>query len=234
MIRRRPAGERGQRDFGWLHARHSFSFGDYFDPAHMGFRSLRVLNEDTVQPGTGFGTHGHDNMEIISYIVSGVIAHEDSMGSRSELRPGDVQVMSAGTGITHSEFNGSSDEPLHLLQIWIVPDRRGRTPRYDERHFSEDDRRGRLLQVVGPESAGAGDRLTIGQDASIYAGLLDGGQSLTHVLAPGRHAWVQLVRGALSLGDVELHAGDGAAVSNEGSLALRATEASEVLVLDLA
>ena len=237
MITLRPAAERGHFDHGWLDTNHTFSFGHYLDPAHMGFRHLRVMNEDRVAPRQGFGTHGHSDMEIISYVVEGALAHEDSMGSRSELEPGDIQVMSAGRGITHSEFNGSDSDPVHFLQIWIEPRERGLDPRYGEKHFGKDVRRNRLQPVASPD--GRDGSLPIAQDVTVHAGLLDAGQKLSYDFAPGRHGWIQLVRGRIQVRDAdssvkELTAGDGAAISDESRVELTASEDAELLFFDLA
>ncbi len=232
MITIRKSSDRGHRNHGWLDTRHSFSFGGYQDPEHMGFRSLRVLNEDWVQATKGFPTHGHANMEIITYMVEGTLVHRDSTGSSSKLRPGDVQVMSAGSGITHSEFNASNDEELHLLQIWLVPEQHGVKPTYAEKHFSDESKRGQLRAIASPE--GRSGSLEIGQDAAVYASVLDAGDSLSHPLGHDRHAWLQVVRGRLSVGAETLEAGDGAAISGEARVEIVAEEAAEFLLFDLA
>ncbi len=234
MITIRKASERGHFDHGWLDTRHTFSFADYHDPAHMGFRALRVVNEDRVRPGEGFPTHGHRDMEILSYVLSGALAHRDSTGGQGVLRPGEVQRMSAGTGVRHSEFNGSRDAPVHFLQIWILPDRDGAAPSYEQRAFPEGERRGRLRLVASPD--GAEGSLRIGTDARVHATLLGDGERVRHALAPGRHGWVQVARGALSVNGVALEAGDGAAVSDEAELVLagRGAELAEALLFDLA
>ena len=234
MITVRKAGDRGHFDHGWLDTRHTFSFADYHDPAQMGFRALRVINEDRVKPGQGFGTHGHQDMEIISYVLSGALAHRDSTGGGGTLRPGEVQRMSAGTGVRHSEFNGSPDEEVHFLQIWIVPDRAGHRPSYEQKVFPEAERRGRLALVASPD--GAQGSTTIHQDARVYATLLGKGERVEHALAPGRHAWVQVARGELEANGVVLLPGDGAAVSDELALALagRGEGLAEALLFDLA
>src|SRR5947209_11283362 len=220
MLKKRPANERGGGDHGWLNTRHTFSFNDYHDPEYMGFRVLRVINEDRVQPGQGFGTHGHRDMEIISYVLEGELAHKDSLGTGSVLRPGEFQHMTAGTGIRHSEFNPSETELVHFYQIWIIPERQGLRPSYDQRAFPEGERRGRLRVVASPD--GRDGSLTIRQDAEVFLASLDG-QEVTHELRPGRHAWVQVLRGAIQLGDLSLSAGDGAAVSDEPALTLLAS-----------
>ncbi|HET6438429.1 MAG TPA: pirin family protein [Anaeromyxobacter sp.] len=234
MITVRPSAERGHFDHGWLDTRHTFSFADYQDPGHMGFRALRVINEDRVQPGQGFGTHGHRDMEILSYVLAGVLAHRDSSGGGGELRPGEVQRMSAGTGIRHSEFNGSATLPVHFLQIWLLPDRPGHPPSYEQRAFPAEERRGRLRLVASPD--GADGSTTLHQDARVYAALLPAGQSLEHPLAEGRHAWVQVARGAVEVNGVRLAEGDGAALSEERAVRIAApgTDDSEILVFDLA
>ena len=232
MITVRPAGERGKSDFGWLDSRHTFSFGDYHDPKHMGFRALRVINEDKVEAGKGFGTHPHRDMEIVSYALEGAIAHKDSMGNGSTIVPGDVQRMTAGTGVLHSEFNPSASEPLHFLQIWIVPEKRGLAPGYEQKRFDESARRGKLALVASRD--GREGSVTIHQDAEIRAALLDAGQSVEHRLAKGRGAWIQVARGEIDANGKKLKAGDGAAVEDEKSIAIRATAPSEVLLFDLA
>ncbi len=232
MIIKRPAGERGQTRTGWLDSRHTFSFNRYYDPRWSGFRDLLVINEDFVAPSGGFGAHSHSDMEILTYIVSGSLQHGDSMGNSSVIRPGEVQRMSAGTGVTHSEFNPSSEEPVHFLQIWIKPERRGGAPGYEQREFDDEERRGRLRLIAAPgRSEGA---VTVRQDASVYSGILGAGEEAVHELRAGRSAWVQVVKGALKLNDVELKAGDGAAVSGEERLSIRTDEPSEVLLFDLA
>ncbi len=232
MIQIRKSNERGHANHGWLDSHHTFSFADYDDPDHMGFRALRVINEDRVQPGQGFGTHGHRDMEILSYVLEGGLAHKDSTGGGGIIRPGEVQRMSAGSGVLHSEFNASRSEPVHFLQVWVVPDRRGIAPGYEQKNFPPEQRQGRLRLIASPDAADGS--LTIHQDARVYTTLLAKGESVTHPLAPGRHAWVQVARGRVRLGDVVLSAGDGAAISDERSLTLTGEEASEVLVFDLA
>jgi redox-sensitive bicupin YhaK (pirin superfamily) len=232
MIQIRKSDDRGHADHGWLDSHHTFSFADYYDPDQMGFRSLRVINEDRVAPGGGFPPHGHRDMEILSYVLEGGLAHQDSTGGGSVIRPGDVQRMSAGTGVTHSEFNGSKTEPVHFLQIWVVPDRRGIQPGYEQKHFSEADRQGRLRLIASPD--GSDGSLTIHQDARLFSALLGAGESVTHTLAPGRHAWVQVARGRVRLGDQVLSAGDGAAISKEQAVTLKAEAPAEVLLFDLA
>ena len=232
MIAVRRAEERGHAEHGWLESYHTFSFADYQDPRHMGFRTLRVINEDRVQPGRGFGTHGHEDMEIVSYVLDGALAHRDSLGTGSVIRPGDVQRMSAGTGVRHSEFNASQDALVHFLQIWILPDRRAIAPSYEQRSFSSEERRNRWRLVVSPD--GRDGALTIHQDASIYATLLAKDASVEHTLAAGRHAWLQVARGVVRLNGVELVEGDGAAVSDERRLEMAADHDTEALLFDLA
>ncbi|MFL5264693.1 MAG: pirin family protein [Anaeromyxobacteraceae bacterium] len=234
MITIRRAGERGHADHGWLDTRHTFSFADYHDPQHMGFRALRVINEDRVKAGQGFGTHGHRDMEIISYVLEGELGHKDSMGTGSTIRPGEVQRMSAGTGVRHSEMNASRDRPVHFLQIWILPDRDGHAPGYEQKAFPEADRRGKLRLAASPD--GAEGSVTIHQDARLYLGLLAEGERARHALAPGRHAYVHVARGEVSLNGQPLAAGDGAALSGEAAVELagRGKEPADVLVFDLA
>jgi quercetin 2,3-dioxygenase len=232
MIVVRPAAERGIDNLGWLDSRHTFSFGHYYDPKHMGFGPLRVINEDRVQPGGGFDTHGHRDMEIISYVLEGALEHKDSIGTGSVIRPGDVQVMSAGTGIRHSEFNHSNQEPVHFLQIWVLPDAQGLKPRYDQKTFPDAEKRGRLRLVGSPD--GRDGSIVIHQDAELYASLLDDGETVNHSLEPGRKAWLQVVRGEVAVNGETLRAGDGAAVERESKLAVTArADGSEILLFDL-
>jgi redox-sensitive bicupin YhaK (pirin superfamily) len=232
MLQIRRSNERGQADHGWLQSRHSFSFGDYFDPAHSGFRLLRVINEDRVRPAAGFGTHGHRDMEIISYVVSGSLAHKDSMGNGSVLKPGDVQVMSAGSGVQHSEMNPSSEEPAHFLQIWIVPERENLEPGYEEISLSATDKRNKLRLIgSGQEQDGV---LHIHQDVNLYGSVLDPGREVQRDLKPGRHAWVQVIQGEISVNGQDLFEGDGAAISEEEEVRLLARTESELLLFDLA
>jgi hypothetical protein len=232
MITVRKAVDRGHADHGWLDTRHTFSFADYWDPRHAGFRALRVINEDRVAPGAGFPTHGHRDMEIISYVLAGALEHRDSMGNGSVIRPGEVQRMSAGTGVRHSEYNHSATEPVHFLQIWIVPGRPGIAPGYEQRSFPEAERRGRLRLIASPD--GSAGSVTIHQDARVYATLLEPGESATHALATGRHAWVHVARGAAAVNGLALGAGDGAAVSDEAAVSIVATAPAEALLFDLA
>jgi redox-sensitive bicupin YhaK (pirin superfamily) len=232
MLTIRKAGERGRFDHGWLDTSHSFSFASYYDPRHMGFRSLRVINEDFVKPGYGFGTHGHSDMEIITYVVEGALEHKDSLGTGSIIRPGDVQRMTAGTGVRHSEFNPSKEEPVHLLQIWILPERDGLEPSYEQRAFGDDLKRDRL-QVVASRDGRDGS-VTINQDASVYASILEPGARLEHELGDGRGAWLQIVRGAVRDTGHRAAAGDGVAVENEERITLEGEEPAELLLFDLA
>jgi redox-sensitive bicupin YhaK (pirin superfamily) len=241
VITVRRAGDRGRGDHGWLLTRHTFSFADYYDPRFMGFRALRVINEDTVAPGAGFPTHAHRDMEIVSYVLAGALEHKDSLGTGSVIRPGDVQRMSAGTGVRHSEFNHSAESPVHFYQIWIEPARRGLEPGYEQRRIPAAEKRGRLRLVAAPDGsaaldgpATAGGAVTIHQDARLYATVLERGESVAHAIAPGRHAWVQVLRGALALEGEPLAAGDGAAVTGTPSVTLVASAPAEALVFDLA
>jgi redox-sensitive bicupin YhaK (pirin superfamily) len=231
MVTLRPAAERGHFDHGWLDTWHTFSFADYRDPRHMNFRALRVINEDRVRGGKGFPTHAHQDMEIVTYVLEGALQHRDSLGTGSIIRPDDVQRMSAGTGVTHSEFNASPDEPVHLLQIWIVPERTGLPPSYEQRTFPREEKRSALRLVASPE--GRDGAVTIHQDAELYVTVLKDGESVQHALARGRGAWVQIARGAATLNGVAMEAGDGAAVTDEPLLDLRADGEVEALVFDL-
>ena len=232
MITLRPAAERGNDNLGWLDSRHTFSFGHYYDAKHMGFGPLRVINEDRVRPGAGFDTHGHRDMEIISYVLEGALEHKDSIGTGSVIRPGDVQVMSAGTGIRHSEFNHSKTEPVHFLQIWVLPDREGIPPRYDQKTFGKSEKSGRLRLVGSPD--GRDGSILIHQDVEIYDALLDSADSVKHQLRPGRKSWLQVVRGSVDVNGKAASAGDGVAVEDEAGLTIMAREDnSEILVFDL-
>jgi redox-sensitive bicupin YhaK (pirin superfamily) len=231
MITIRKAEERGHFDFGWLNTYHTFSFGEYYDPRNMGFRSLRVINEDFVHPGRGFPTHGHRDMEIITYVLEGGLAHKDSMGNGSIIRPGDVQRMSAGTGVRHSEANPSKDESVHLLQIWILPNEEGIEPGYEEKKFDDEEKRGRLRLVASPD--GADGSVSIHQDARLYVTLLDAEQQVSYQSDADRHAWIQVARGAIEVNGQPLKQGDGAAISQERELKLVGKESSEVLLFDL-
>jgi redox-sensitive bicupin YhaK (pirin superfamily) len=248
----RKAADRGHADHGWLNSRHTFSFADYYDPAQMGFRALRVINDDRVggprprpprpvlacrvasrpDVGHGFGSHSHRDMEIISYVLEGALAHKDSMGTDGVLRPGVVQRMSAGTGVVHSEFNGSKTEPVHFLQIWLKPDAKGIAPSYDQKTYSDAEKRGRLRLVASPD--GADGSLGINTDARVYAGVFDAGQQSDLALGDGRHAWVQVAEGAVRVNGQELTAGDGVAVSDERRLSIEGITRGEMLLFDLA
>ncbi len=230
MIEIRKAADRGRFDHGWLDTRHTFSFADYHDPNFMGFRTLRVINEDRVQPGQGFGTHAHRDMEIISYVLEGALAHHDSMGNGGVIRPGDVQRMSAGTGVRHSEMNGSDDELVHFLQIWIVPAERDIRPGYEQKRFDPSQLQGVLRLIASPD--GADGSVTIHQDVKVYSTLLDDGQRVSHEFGPNRFGWVQVARGEAEINGQKLAAGDGAAVSAESSVILTG-KAAEVLLFDL-
>jgi quercetin 2,3-dioxygenase len=232
MINVRRSQERGHAQHGWLDSYHTFSFADYHDPAHMGFRALRVINEDRVEGGQGFGKHSHRDMEIISYVLEGGLAHKDSMGTGEVIRPGDVQRMSAGTGVTHSELNASPREPVHFLQIWLMPDQRGITPSYEQKTFSRQDKAGRLRLVASPD--GRDGSVTVHTDARLFAGLFDKGQAAELPLAAGRHAWVHLVHGKATVNGTALAAGDAVALSGERLVQIEGMDASELLVFDLA
>ena len=231
MITPRRSKERGHADHGWLDTFHTFSFADYWDPQYMGWGPLRVINEDFVAPGTGFPTHAHRDMEIITYVLDGALEHKDSLGTGSVITPGEVQRMSAGTGVRHSEFNASKSEAVHLLQIWIEPSRSGIAPGYEQKTFPEPARRGRLRLIAA--SDGRDGAVTIHQDASVYATNLDRGERVQHALAPGRLAWLQVARGALLLNGERLDQGDGAAIEAEPTLTLEALEPAEALLFDL-
>jgi quercetin 2,3-dioxygenase len=231
MLTVRKSEERGSAHFGWLDSKHSFSFGHYFDPKHMGFGPLRVINEDRVAPGGGFPTHPHADMEIISYVLAGALAHKDSIGTGSVIRPGDVQRMSAGTGIRHSEFNASKTEPVHFLQIWIIPERKGTVPSYEQKAFGSEEKRGKLC-LVGSRDGRDGS-VTIHRDVDLYATLLTAGETVSHVLAVGRIGWVQVARGTVTLNGEQLRAGDGVAVEKSGRLTLAGTDDAEILVFDM-
>ena len=231
MITLRKAHERGHADHGWLDSYFSFSFAEYHDPQHMGFASLRVINEDVVQPGKGFGTHGHRDMEIITYILAGALEHKDSMGNGSVIRPGDVQRMSAGKGVQHSEFNPSPSELVHLLQIWILPNVIGIQPGYEEKHFDAASKRGRLRLIAS--SDGRDGSVTIHQDAGVYAALLDGAERISHALAPGRKAYVHVARGKVTVNGNALAAGDALKASGESEIVLERGDNAEILLFDL-
>jgi quercetin 2,3-dioxygenase len=232
MITIRSSEDRGHFDFGWLNTYHSFSFGDYYDPRFMGFRDLRVINEDRVRQGRGFPTHPHRDMEIISYVLEGALEHRDSMGNGSVIRPGEVQRMSAGTGVAHSEKNHSQNDAAHFLQIWIIPNEQGLAPGYEQKMYSDEEKRGRLRLIASPD--GRDGSVTVHQDTNLYAGLLDSGQDVAHPLAPGRHAWLQVARGMVAVNGQQLKQGDGASISEEQSLKIEGLEPSEILLFDLA
>ena len=233
MMTLRSAKARGQTEIGWLDSRHTFSFGDYYDPSAMGFRVLRVLNDDRVAPGGGFPTHGHRDMEIVSYVLDGALEHKDSIGTGSVIRPGDVQRMSAGTGVRHSEFNASASEPVHFLQIWFLPGRAGLAPGYEQRHFADAEKRGRLRLVASPD--GRDGSVTIHQNATLHVGLFSEGERATHAIAHGRAVYVHVARGEVDVGGRRLGEGDGAAITDEATVEIagRSGGAGEVLLFDL-
>lgn len=228
----RRAHERGHANHGWLDSHHTFSFAGYYDPAHMGFRALRVINDDRVNPGAGFPTHPHKDMEIVTYVLEGAVAHEDSMGNGSTIRPGDVQRMSAGTGVTHSEFNPLEDEYAHFLQIWIVPDKAGHPPSYEQKHFDAAAKRGTLRLVASPD--GREGSVTLHQDTKVFAGLFDGEERASYTLAPGRGAWLHVARGQVRVSGTTLEAGDAAAFADGETVELSGGLGAEVLLFDLA
>ncbi len=230
MITKRPSQERGRANFGWLDSRHSFSFGQYFDPAHMGFGPLRVINEDRVKPGAGFDTHGHRDMEILSYVLEGALEHKDSIGTGSVIRPGELQRMSAGSGIQHSEFNASPRSPVHFLQIWIMPDRKGLTPSYEQKAFPLEDKA--RLHLVASRQRREGS-LTLHQDVDLYAGRLEAGSRRSHGLRPGRLGWLQVAAGSVDLNGIRLETGDGAAIKAEPRLTVTAETDAEILLFDM-
>ncbi|EJE48766.1 Pirin-related protein [Acidovorax sp. CF316] len=232
MLTVRKSQDRGHADHGWLHSYHSFSFAGYHDPEHMGFGNLRVINEDRIAPGMGFGTHGHRDMEIISYVLSGELAHKDSMGNIKGIPPGDVQRMSAGTGVQHSEFNHAEGQTTHFLQIWLLPDVQGIAPGYEQKTFTDAEKRGTLRRVASPD--GAEGSVQVNADATLYAGLIDGSESASLVLDPARKVYVHLVRGSLKANGQALSAGDAALIEHETALALTDGRDAEVLVFDLA
>jgi len=231
MLNIRQAADRGIANLGWLDSRHTFSFGHYFDPEFMGFGPLRVINEDRVKPGEGFSTHGHRDMEIISYVLDGALEHKDSMGNGSVIRPGDVQRMSAGTGVRHSEFNASQTDSVHFLQIWILPERDGIEPSYQQRYFSRDDKHGRLRLIGSGE--GRDGSVTIHQDVDLYATVLAEGETVRHELTPGRKGWVQVARGSVSLNNRQLKSGDGVAIEGPAKLEMTGISDTEVLLFDM-
>jgi hypothetical protein len=231
MIFRR-ADDRGHAQHGWLDSHHTFSFADYYDPKHMGFRSLRVINEDRVEGGKGFGTHGHRDMEILSYVLSGKLGHKDSMGTNGVILPGDVQRMTAGTGVRHSEMNASADETVHFLQIWIQPEKANITPGYEQKTFSDEEKRGRLRLVASRD--GREGSVTIHQDTSLYAGLFDSGEEASYELSPGRHAWIHVAKGEVRVNGETMRAGDAVAIVDAGAITIAGSTGGEVLVFDLA
>ncbi len=231
MITLRPSSDRGHANHGWLDSYHTFSFANYYDPNHMGFRALRVINEDQVQPGRGFGTHSHRDMEIITYVLEGAVEHKDSLGNGAVITPGEVQRMSAGTGIMHSEFNPSQTQPVHFLQIWILPDRQGLQPSYEQRAFGEE-RQGKLRLIAAKD--GRDGAVTIHQDADLYSAVLQPGEQVSHQLQPNRYGWLQVARGAASLNGYDLKAGDGVAVSDAELLTISTDTEAEILLFDLA
>ena len=232
MIALRHSEDRGTANFGWLNSKHTFSFGHYYDPQFMGVGPLRVINEDRVKPGAGFDTHGHEDMEIISYVIDGALEHKDSIGTGSVIRPGEVQRMSAGTGIRHSEYNHSKTDPVHFLQIWILPEAKGLTPSYEQKAFSGEEKRG-TLRLVGSRD-GRGGSVTIHRDVNLYAGLFDEGEEASLKLEPGRVAWVQVVRGEINVAGNQMEAGDGVAISDLCEIVLKDGKDAEVLVFDMA
>ncbi len=231
MFTMRRAEERGHANYGWLNNYHTFSFGDYYDPRHVGFSHLRVINDDTVSPGGGFGTHGHKDMEIISYVLDGALEHKDSMGNGSVIRPGDVQRMSAGSGVTHSEFNASDSESVHFLQIWVLPEVDGLKPSYEQKAFSEDEKRGRL-RLIGSRDGRDGS-LVIHQDLDLYATLLSDGVRVSHKLAGGRKSWVQVAQGSAILNNEQLYPGDGVAIQGPATITITGSSEAELLLFDM-
>ena len=231
MTTLRPSTARGHANHGWLDSYHTFSFANYYDPAHMGVSNLRVINDDTVMPGQGFGTHGHQDMEIVSYVLDGALEHKDSMGNGSVIRPGDLQRMSAGTGVRHSEYNPSPTEPVHFLQIWLVPNRTGVQPGYEQKHFPLEDRRGRLVLLVSPD--GRDGSLSAHQDGRLYGTLLEAGETVEHPLAAGRRAYVHVARGSIAVNGTPLGSGDGATLESVDHVRLEGLGHAEVLLFDL-
>jgi redox-sensitive bicupin YhaK (pirin superfamily) len=232
VIEIRKASDRGRTDWGWLDSRHTFSFGEYYDPRHLGFRSLRVINDDRVEPGAGFGTHGHRDMEILSYVLEGALQHKDSTGGGGVIRPGEIQFMRAGTGVTHSEYNASKTEPVHFLQIWVVPETRGLAPRYDQKPFDADAARERFVLLCARDGRDAS--IEVHQDLALWMTRLGEGTERVHALAPGRHAWVHVARGSAAVNGHPLEAGDGAALSDEAAVVVKGGGDAELLVFDLA
>lgn len=231
MITLRPSKERGYANYGWLESNHTFSFANYYDPEHMGFRSLRVINEDRVAPGGGFDTHGHRDMEIITYVLEGALEHKDSIGNGSIINPGEIQKMSAGTGILHSEYNASKSDRVHFLQIWITPNQRGIAPNYQQQKIDLDQASGKFKLIAAP--AGKNADVTLTQDAEIYLSVLKPGEQADYELQPGRHVWLQVAKGAINLENFQLNRGDGVAISDQDKISLTAVENAEVLLFDL-
>ena len=231
MLKVRRAEDRGHANHGWLDTHYTFSFADYYDPRSMGFGALRVINDDTVAPGAGFPPHSHRDMEIITYVLEGAVQHQDSMGNGSIIKPGEVQRMSAGTGVTHSEYNASKTEPLHLLQIWILPSRSGLPTGYEQKYFSDAEKRGRLRLVASPD--GADDSVRIQQNARMFASLLEGGQSVSHEFEEGRLGWLHVARGSAEVNGTSLKAGDGVGISDVANLSIRSKDRGEILLFDL-
>ncbi len=232
MLTIRKANDRGHAKLDWLESHHTFSFADYYDPRHMGFADLRVINDDVIAPGRGFGTHPHRDMEIITYVLEGALEHKDSMGNGSVMRPGDVQRMSAGTGVTHSEFNPSPEEPVHLLQIWLLPDRRGHTPGYEQKHFASDEKRGKLRLIASRQ--GEEGSVSLNQDVRVYAALVNGDEAVNYTLEQGRVAWVHIARGTVELNGQTLEAGDGASLTDADALKFTNGDQAELLLFDMA
>ena len=232
MITVRKANERGHANHGWLDTYHTFSFSSYYDPGHMGFRALRVINEDVVAPGRGFGTHPHSDMEIVTYVLKGALQHKDSMGNGSVLRAGELQRMSAGSGITHSEFNASKDEPVHLYQIWLLPEKRGIEPSYEERTFDPEGKQGQWQTIASRDARNGSMR--INQDATVSLASLNGGSKLQYTLKPGRHAWLQIVHGDVTVNETPLQTSDAAAISDEGNISIDSSSDAEIMLFDLA
>jgi len=232
MLNIRNKDERGHANIGWLDSRHSFSFADYYDPKHMGFGHLRVINDDYIEAGKGFGTHPHHNMEIITYVLNGILEHKDSMGNGGLIKPGEVQRMSAGTGVTHSEFNHSKTDQVHLLQIWFLPDAQGHKPGYEQKTFREADKRGRFKLVVS--KSGEGDSVKLNQDVNFYAGLFDGNEQAELPIKAGRDVWIQMARGNIDINGLTLTAGDGASLSHADTLTFNHANHAEVIVFDMA
>ncbi|UCE23835.1 MAG: pirin family protein [Candidatus Zixiibacteriota bacterium] len=232
MIHIRPSGARGQTNLDWLDSRHTFSFNTYRDPAHTHFRKLRVINEDKVKPGMGFGTHSHSDMEILTWVLEGALEHKDSLGNGSIIRPGDLQQMTAGTGIMHSEFNHSQTEPVHFMQIWVFPNEKGLRPGYQQLSFGRDEMQGRLLKIASGQNS---DKVVhINQDAELYVAVLQNGDRVRHSFGENRHGWIQVMRGATTVNEIVLEAGDGASISDESTIEIAAARSTEIMLFDLA